>query len=95
MGVNGRLLKSAREERGLTQTQLGDKVGVTHGYIIEIEKGRMQASDKLKAKLAKALEIPNIMLYADQLYDGLSSPDLEGAIDNAIDIAINIMYNKK
>lgn len=35
----GKNLKRAREEKGLTHTELGDRVGVTDAQISKIERG--------------------------------------------------------
>ena len=41
----GRRLRQAREERGLTQAQLGDQVGVTEYTICRLETGFCQSCD--------------------------------------------------
>lgn len=51
-------LKEFRLERGLTQEELADLVGVTRQTIIAIEKLKYVPSVKLALDLAIALEVP-------------------------------------
>jgi transcriptional regulator with XRE-family HTH domain len=52
----GRALRWAREERGLTLRALGEKVGVTASFLVDLEKDRRSTS-RLPA-LAEALAVP-------------------------------------
>ena len=49
--MNG-TLRELREEKGLTQSELATKLGVTQGMIHLLEKGERGASDSLKIKYA-------------------------------------------
>jgi len=51
----GRLIKSAREERDLSQEQLADMVGVSSPYISQLELGKRLPTDALTIKIAKAV----------------------------------------
>ncbi len=55
-GVAERLTKY-RKLRGLTQTQLAEKVGVTRYLIAHCEKGRTHLTDELIVRLAVALRV--------------------------------------
>ena len=48
----------AREQRGLSQSQLARKVGVVDTYISRIETGRAQPSFRLLLALARQLDMP-------------------------------------
>jgi transcriptional regulator with XRE-family HTH domain len=48
----------AREQLGLTMTELADKVGVSLSLISEIEKGTRNATPKMILRLAGALRTP-------------------------------------
>lgn len=49
-------LKLKRVERGLTQKELADMVGVGQGFISDYETGRYFPRKKVLDKLAQALE---------------------------------------
>lgn len=56
-------LRAWREYRGLTQTQLADAVGTTHGVISLLERGDRKLSDEWLRKLAPALHTkPGVLL---------------------------------
>jgi transcriptional regulator with XRE-family HTH domain len=48
----------ARQQRGLSQSQLARKVGVVDTYISRIETGRAQPSFKLLIAIARQLDLP-------------------------------------
>jgi len=51
----GSLITKLREDRGLTQAELGTKIGSTQSVIARIEKGEQNLSTKTLASLSKAL----------------------------------------
>ncbi len=51
----GAMIARLREDRGLTQAELGDKVGTTQSVIARIEKGEQNLSTETFAKLSEAL----------------------------------------
>jgi len=52
-------VKALRKQRGLNQTILAKKVGVTQAYIAMLEKGaKVNPTLALLTKLAKALKVP-------------------------------------
>lgn len=52
----------AREQAGLTQTQLADMCGVTKSLVCEIEAGTRNATPAMIRKLASALNCPRVIL---------------------------------
>jgi transcriptional regulator with XRE-family HTH domain len=50
-------LQEARKRAGLTQTQLGERAGVTQNYIYELEYGTTNISIRTLDKMAKALDV--------------------------------------
>ena len=50
-------LRVWREFRGLTQTQLAEKAGVTQGAIAQIESGKRKGSIEMLQRLAHALNV--------------------------------------
>ena len=51
-------VKELREEKGLTQSELGDKVGVSRQTIYYLEKGNYNPKLTLSLELARILETP-------------------------------------
>lgn len=55
----GPMLKSLRQNKGLTMQQLADRVGVTDAYIAMLETGkRKNPSLTILRRLAQALGVP-------------------------------------
>jgi transcriptional regulator with XRE-family HTH domain len=60
-------LKQAREQTGLTQIELAERVGCDQSVISRIESGqRALTLDRLKS-IAKALGVPLAQLLADEV----------------------------
>jgi DNA-binding XRE family transcriptional regulator len=66
-------LRQYRQHAGLSQAELGQRVGVSQGQIGHIEMGRKSPSFPVAVKLA---EVFNVGL------DDLVSPELEDGINN-------------
>jgi transcriptional regulator with XRE-family HTH domain len=60
-------VRMLREIRGLSQHQLGNKIGFSNTYICQIESGKLNISLKVVERLAKALEVPFKMLFEENL----------------------------
>jgi DNA-binding XRE family transcriptional regulator len=58
-------LRIIREWRGLTQTELAEKVGSDRVYISNIERGVRPAGRKLKKALAVALDVEEDVLFPE------------------------------
>ena len=55
----GIMLKQLRDEKGLTQMELGKKAKVAHSYVALLEAGyRKNPSLAIVQRLAKALSVP-------------------------------------
>lgn len=52
----GSRLRRIREDRGLTQVEVAERVGVTQGQVSEYETGRRGASVARLVELARALD---------------------------------------
>ncbi len=92
-GFDPRRLRALRRERGLTQAELAEQVGVRRTYFIQWERDRAPAtapSPKMLCRLADALEVepwqltsipPTEALLSDlRTWSGLSQPDLASAL---------------
>lgn len=51
--MDGKTLKEIRLFYEITQQQLADKLGVTRGYLSQIERGLKPVSPQLQMKIAK------------------------------------------
>jgi len=61
--VLGKTIQKRRKEIGLTQEELGYKVGISRAYMGYIEQGRYAPSLEVLEKIAKALRIPLNKLF--------------------------------
>ena len=59
----GRFVAHARRYRGLSQTALAEAAGVTQQTISKVEVGDICPHDRLKARLAQALDVPTTDLF--------------------------------
>ena len=66
----GVVLRAYRLEKGFTQEQLSERVGVVHSFIHSLESGKKQPSMQMILKLATAL--------------GIRSGDLMNAVEDRI-----------
>ena len=60
MNIFGQKLRKLREDKGLTQQQLAEKLGYmfTNSYLSDAEKGAFIPSEEKLKKIAKALHAP-------------------------------------
>lgn len=61
----GELIKAAREKAGMTQVELGKKVGVSGVAIMRYEKGLREPRIEQLRAIADALEVPTFYLAGD------------------------------
>lgn len=54
-GRDPTFIRAWREHRGLTLEQLGNRVGVSHGYLSKIENGKKRYNQQLLEDIAEAL----------------------------------------
>ena len=60
--INSRVMQ-ARIEAGMTQTELGEKIGKTKQWICELEKGRIKLSYENGIQIAEATGKPADFFY--------------------------------
>jgi DNA-binding XRE family transcriptional regulator len=51
-------IRVLREWRDMTQAELGKAIGITQGYLSDLEKGRRRRPAALLSKIARALGVP-------------------------------------
>jgi transcriptional regulator with XRE-family HTH domain len=69
----GENIKLYRKKRGLTQTELGNKIGVTGATITRYEKGQLNPSVDKIDKIAIALDIPMAKLMSIEDNESLTT----------------------
>lgn len=72
----GERIKTIRESKGLSQKELGDKVGLTDTQIAQIENLSSRPSNHLIFRLATALDVPCSALVTGSISD--AAPDVSG-----------------
>ena len=61
--VYGKIVRKAREKKGLTQTELGRVMGKSKQWVSEFERGNIRLKMDVAVQLAAALEVmPDIFL---------------------------------
>lgn len=61
----GTRIRMLREERGLTQDELADLVGITRAYTSFLERGERTASLEVLIRIAKILEVSLSEIFLD------------------------------
>ncbi len=64
--IVGANIRAFREQRGLTQVELGKKANIHSVYIGGIERGVRNATLTNLHKIAKALDIPTYVLLTEE-----------------------------
>lgn len=59
----GKTIQRRRKESGLTQEELGYKIGISRAYMGYIEQGRYAPSLEVLEKIARALKTPLKQLF--------------------------------
>ena len=70
----GRNLRAWRKNRGMSQTALGERLGITFQQIQKYEKGTNRLSVSRLADAAEALNVPLSTLLAGTAPDGIADP---------------------
>lgn len=74
----GRNIRIRRLQRGLTQTELGDHLGVTHQQIQKYENGANRVGASRLSQIAGALSVPLAALFEGSATNGHAGRDLDG-----------------
>jgi transcriptional regulator with XRE-family HTH domain len=77
----GMFLRSARLSMGLSQSELGKKLGVTKSVICDIEKGRQTVSPTLAVKIAKGSGLSVILAVKLCLQDQLDKAKIKVKVE--------------
>ena len=56
-------IKEKREQLGISQKALAEKVGISQSFLCDIEQGRCKPSLVTAIKIAKALKIKSIKFF--------------------------------
>ncbi|MBK8455326.1 MAG: helix-turn-helix transcriptional regulator [Thiofilum sp.] len=88
-------IKLCRTARGLSQTELAEKVGVSTSYISLIEQGKRDISMSMLSNLAKGLDAPvEILLFMAADKDQIRNLDSQLADDISMAI-LDLLSIKK
>lgn len=88
----GKFIAELRKENGMTQTELGDKIGVTNKTISRWENGNYMPDISVIPKLCVELGISaNELLYAERLKDS----EFKGKADDHLIETLNHIKNFK
>ncbi|MBW2939679.1 helix-turn-helix domain-containing protein [Zhongshania aquimaris] len=69
MGINPDLLVVARNWRGLSQTALSSRLGITQGHLSKIENGIIAPDEKVLNAMTTVLDVPAALLHSpDRVY---------------------------
>jgi Zn-dependent peptidase ImmA (M78 family)/transcriptional regulator with XRE-family HTH domain len=63
--VNPLMVMLARESKGMSQTALAGKIGVTQPTLSKVENGELVASEEMVQQLAVALQYPESLFYEE------------------------------
>jgi transcriptional regulator with XRE-family HTH domain len=74
----GRNIRMRRQQRGLTQAELGDHLGVTHQQIQKYESGANRVGASRLDQIAGALAVPLATLFNGHPNNGHADPDVYG-----------------
>src|SRR3712207_9179846 len=81
-GRIGNLIRDARKHRGLTQTQLAERLSTSQSAINRIEKGHQNLSLDMLARIGSALDSEIVALGAGPTHLRVTGPTtLSGSID--------------
>lgn len=69
----GNKIKQIRKEKGLTQKQLGEKLGIKQQSIAMFENDKTNIKHSTLEKIAVALQVPLIELYDDDRIKALTN----------------------
>jgi len=71
----GEKVKKARKAKGLTQKELGEKLGVTQALIGHYESGKRNPKDETRQKIAAALNVNVSSLYDYDLFNAMTTAE--------------------
>jgi DNA-binding XRE family transcriptional regulator len=72
--VGGNPIRVLREWRGMTQAELVVSVGITQGYLSDLEAGKRKGPVALHQKIARALAVPIELLLPIAVSDEAADP---------------------
>lgn len=89
----GSRIRVLRKEKGLSQESLGEKGGFHFSYIGQIERGEKNVSLLNLAKIAEALEVNLIQLFA-YIDEGFEATPLDESIQEVVSMLREVNEEK-
>lgn len=78
----GRVIKTYRLDRGLTQRQLATGGFIAHNYLSEVERGVKTVSSEFLENLAATLKVPSYELVIEAGYLMAEYPEIPDTIES-------------
>jgi transcriptional regulator with XRE-family HTH domain len=82
----GKRIRALRLERGLSQTELGNLLGVTFQQIQKYEKGANRVAAGRLQRVAEALEVPITFFYSGSPSDGKETSE-----NDTVDVGLGFL----
>ncbi len=79
----GRRIRARRIAQGMSQTELGNRLGVTFQQVQKYEKGINRVGAGRLVRVAEALEVPVAFFFAGTDGDSVDTRTLMGFLDSA------------
>ncbi len=81
----GLRMRAARNAKGMSQSELGLRLGLNQGYISRLENGTSECTSSQILNIARAVDVPVAYLFNDQDETAKKAADLS---DEAIEFAL-------
>lgn len=98
----GEIIRTKREEHGLTQEQLAERIGKSTGYIGQLERGLSMASLSTLKRLINVLSLDANLLFYDEKQDKYQFSEmvnmflsLDESVQQFIQDSIRTAFHKK
>lgn len=89
MQALGAAIAEVRRQAGLTQTQLGEAIGLDQGNISKIERGRLEATSERLVAISKATgaSVGAIWSIAEKQRDSANEPNHPVAVSDEVEVS--------
>lgn len=90
----GKRIKELRTKIGLSQEQLAEQAGISGKYLGEVERGEVNASAAILAKLASVLQLglPELLSFEHHASREELRKEISRMLDDADDETVRIFY---
>lgn len=89
----GNCLKSLRNKKNLTQTQLSEKLGISQKHLSVIENGKQFPSSSLISRIARTLEVKPYELFGGTDHESQAEEKLKNEIIKSVRSSTVMLQN--